>query len=79
MGVGKVLAQQSDFERAIDQFEQVLLVNPRDAEAHFAIGFTRQMQGRTDLAIERYRRALQLNPNHKNARMRLNDALSRDD
>lgn len=49
----------------------------KQAEKHFRQGFTYQDQGELDEAIEEYKKAVELNPNHLKAHMNLGAAYMR--
>jgi len=66
-----------DLDEAVACYDRVLTINPRDARARTNIGTIRYRQGRTAEAIQSYRAALELDPNHGPARAYL-DYLSSD-
>jgi tetratricopeptide (TPR) repeat protein len=61
-GVNKVKAK--DFQGAIDLLNQVVLRNPKDADAWNYIGFSDRMLGRYDESLAAYEKALAIEPDH---------------
>ena len=49
----------------------------KQAEKHFRQGFSQQDQGNLDQAIEEYKKAVELNPNHLKAHMNMGAAYMR--
>lgn len=62
MGADYLRAGQ--LERALEVFNCLAAVNPRDADAHAAIGSTLEAMERPDDAIAAFTRALELEPRH---------------
>ncbi len=70
----KVLAQTSKaaddafkagrYDEAIQQYEQLLKMNPKDAETHFDLGATLQAKKDYDAAMAEYRTAASLDPSN---------------
>jgi tetratricopeptide (TPR) repeat protein len=64
------LFKQGKYDEAVQQYEQLLKINPRDAAAHFDLGATLQAKKDYDAAISEYRTALsidQANPQYQKA------------
>ena len=61
---GPAVARQGRNDEAIAQFEQLLVLAPRNADYHVELAALLSAQGRLDEAIAHYRQALQLAPNH---------------
>ena len=63
-GFGYAYALQGErrFEKAADQFQQALVLNPKLYYAHFSLGVIYQKQGKDDLALQELATSLRLNP-----------------
>jgi tetratricopeptide (TPR) repeat protein len=59
---GSALSQKGDWQGAIDQFSQVLAINPKSSEAYEGRGAARQAKGDLDGAVADYNQALTLDP-----------------
>jgi len=66
--LGRVYYLQGDDERARAEFEIALLVDPRDADALTALGQVHLREGRLMDAVDASRRALEIDPGHREAR-----------
>jgi Tfp pilus assembly protein PilF len=66
----------SMYEKAIEQYQAVLRLNPQHAQAHNNLGNIYQMFGQTDNAIEHYELELKLNPKSVKAHYNLGIAYS---
>lgn len=53
-----------DQERAMDELNQALRINPDNAEAHLYLGFLFQRQSRSDEALEQYEEAVRAKPGY---------------
>jgi tetratricopeptide (TPR) repeat protein len=71
---GICLLRTGDLERAESSFAEVLSQTPGDHTSAYYLGLARERQGRPAEAHEMYRRALQLKPDFKEARARLDPA-----
>jgi len=71
MEMGKFYFLNSKYDEAIEEFENVLNINPRNAEAYFQIGITKEAKNEIDCAKKMYEKAIKLNPHNKSARERL--------
>jgi tetratricopeptide (TPR) repeat protein len=65
---GHVILGTLDFERksyssAQAEFDRAIQIDPKDAQAYVRLGKLYEAEGRTDLAIAPYRKALDLQPN----------------
>ncbi|PYI54892.1 tetratricopeptide repeat protein [Paenibacillus flagellatus] len=58
----------SDFERAIDWFEQAVQLDPDNADYHYKLSITYARSNRLGKAIEHARRALRLRPDDETYR-----------
>jgi tetratricopeptide (TPR) repeat protein len=60
--LGVILSHRGDFNKAIENFEAALRINPRLSDAHSALGFALTIQGRLAEASEQFDQALRLAP-----------------
>lgn len=60
---GSLKIQKGDFQGAIANFTQALVLNPNIPQAYLGLGIATSQQGNKQQAIYNYDRALQLNPN----------------
>ena len=70
------LAAAEDYESAREEGERLVRVTPRLAEAHVNLGHVLRNQGYLREALDSYRRALELDPGHAEARSSLLLALN---
>jgi len=66
--LGRAYYLQGDDEQARTEFEIALLVDPRDADALTALGQLHLREGRPMDAVDASRRALEIDPGHREAR-----------
>ena len=71
--VGGLHFELGDFGAAIENFEQILSINPRDLEALFGLSECYLHMGHRDSAILGYRQALAIAPEFEPAQTRLNE------
>jgi CubicO group peptidase (beta-lactamase class C family) len=69
---GRQIVELGDLESAVRILRAALSEFPDSWEAHDALGETYMMKGDTTLAIQNFRKSLQLNPQNTRARERLN-------
>jgi tetratricopeptide (TPR) repeat protein len=69
--LGSVLAMQGRLDRAIEQFELALEVDPGQAELHYNLANALSRRGELDAAATHYGEALRLDPGHHRARNQL--------
>jgi tetratricopeptide (TPR) repeat protein len=72
--LGVCLLRTGDLERAESAFAEVLRQSPGDHTTAYYLGLARERQGREADAHDMYRRALDLKPDFKEARARLEPA-----
>ena len=60
---GTAYAEKGDFDRAIEDFDKVLELNPEDAAAYFNRGTAHSALNQHEKAIENYNKAIELDPN----------------
>ncbi len=56
-----------DFEEAIYLLQDVLFDNPDNADAYNLLAYSQRNLDQTDVAMENYKRALEIDPEHKGA------------
>lgn len=56
--------KKNDPKTSMKRFNQVWLLDPNNADAFYGFAFLTSLQGKTDEAIQLYKKALELNPNH---------------
>ena len=71
--VGALHLELGDFGAAIENFEQILRIRPRDLEAMFGLSECYLHMGHRDSAILGYRQALAIAPGFEAAQSRLNE------
>lgn len=69
--LGSYLASNGEDEDADQQFDYAISKDPLSAQIHADVGLANQVSGREKAAVRHYERALELNPNFKEARDRL--------
>ena len=62
------------FDRAVNAYQQALLLNQSHAVVHGNLASVYYEQGRLDLAIETYKTAIQLQPNFPDAYCNLGES-----
>lgn len=60
--LGVIHAKEKRYEEAEAEFEQVLVLEPGEAQAHYNMGEMLREQGRKEEAVIRLRQAVQINP-----------------
>lgn len=61
--LGDVYARGEDYNKAIEEFNKAIEINPRYADAYHNLGNTLLALGKIDEAEQSYQRALEFNPN----------------
>jgi len=72
---GKALAQKGKVDDAILEYQEVLKIEPRYADAHYDLGNALCKKGKIDEGIDQYQQALQINPNSVKTRLNLGNVL----
>lgn len=71
MLLGRLYFQRGEYVRAKEQYEKILEVNDQSADAHFHLGEIYEELENTAKARAEWRRALQIDPSHYGARLKL--------
>jgi len=72
---GLAFLMKSDFEHAIQDFDQAVRLAPDDAEAHDNLGVALMGKGDADGAIKEYQEALHIRPDYAEAHYNLGNVL----
>jgi len=75
LNLGNALLDEGRVDDAILQYQEVLKIKPRYADAHFDLGNALDRKGKTDEAISQYQQALQMNPGYAKAHNNLGRVL----
>jgi len=67
LNLANALLWSKSFDEAAGEFRRVLDERPNDAEAQYGLGQYYESAARADLALEAYRKAGELNPQHQKA------------
>lgn len=65
--LGLVFAKNKNWKEALNYFEEAVKRNPNKADMWFALGWAKENLGDTITALEKYNRALNINPQHVQA------------
>ena len=76
---GDLLTEMGEYERALEQFEKALALEPDSAEAHFLLGELAAKQQKYTEAEFRFRQAIELDPKYPGAHTKLARILLRRD
>jgi len=71
MAAGKALLQKKDAARAVLEFKTAAQATPRDSEVYYQLGLAYLAAGDLGRGVANLRRALELNPKHPMAQLRL--------
>lgn len=76
--LGSALADQGEFEKAIENYNEALSIHPSYGLAHYGLGVALARTGKLQEALDHYSTALQINPRFSEPRSlrRLEDALT---
>lgn len=69
--LGQAYAEQAQYERARDAFQQALALNSSLPEAHYSLGLVLLRRGELDRAAHHFREELRLTPRHRQAKYHL--------
>jgi tetratricopeptide (TPR) repeat protein len=73
---GKTFLQKREYARAVLEFKSASAVMPKDAEPYYQTGLAAIAAGDIKTAISSLRRALELNPKHAGARLKIAQMMS---
>jgi Tfp pilus assembly protein PilF len=79
MAEGKKLLAKKDPARAILQFRNAAQVMPKDPEAYYQLGVANLAAGNLQQGVANLRKALELNPKHAEAQLRLAELMASTD
>jgi len=68
---GKQFLEKRDYKRAILEFKNAARAMPKDAEPYYEIALASEASGDIRTAVSAYLRAIELNPNHVQAKLRI--------
>jgi len=71
IAAGKKLLEKKDYESALLEFKNATQVMPKDAESHYQMGLASLGMGDFNRAVVLLRKAIELEPKHIGARVRL--------
>ncbi|HUB67451.1 MAG TPA: tetratricopeptide repeat protein, partial [Candidatus Methylacidiphilales bacterium] len=74
-GLGDVLLEKGQADRAITEYRTALRINPKYADAHTNLGNALVQKGELDEAVSEFQKALEIDPNFTLARYGLGNAL----
>ncbi len=77
MGLGNAYARKGEYDKAIEEYEKALALNPTHVEAHNNLGNAYLSKGKYDKAIEEYEKALAGNPSLVEAHNNMGNAYAR--
>jgi len=72
--LAKIAHEQSEFEVAVERYEQFLKIVPDHERTHFYLGVVLEELGRTEPAIGHYEKSIAIDANNAEALIRLADA-----
>ena len=75
MNLGNVYARQQDYDRAAEQYQETIRLDPGNLKAHNNLGNVYAMQGRFAEAAAQYAEVIRLYPNHAMGHMNLGHVL----
>jgi Flp pilus assembly protein TadD len=64
---GEKAIKAKDYKGAIAPLEKVIASDPNNADAHNYLAYARRHLGENDRALDHYRKALAINPDHRGA------------
>ncbi len=69
--------QQSEFDVAVERYQQFLVIKPNHAQTHYQLGLALNKLGRTELAIEHYEKSITIAADNAEVHSHLADAYTR--
>jgi len=73
---GEAFLAKKDYPRALLEFENAARAMPKDAEPYYQMGVTFMAQGTMGNAFSYFRKAVQLNPRHQGAQLKLAELMA---
>lgn len=67
LNMGTFYFGQGNTQKAVEQFQMVLKVNPNDVFTHFVLGYIYDQEGKTEMAIREFEETLRLDPRYVSA------------
>src|SRR5690349_2678111 len=68
---GKAFLDKHDYSRAIIEFKNAVHAMPKDPDVYYQLGLAAYASGDLKTAVVAYRKALDLNPKHSGAQLRM--------
>ena len=69
--MGKFYFISGKYDEAIEEFEKVVKINPKNADAYFNIGMVKEAKNDSSGAKKMYEKTLEIIPDHKTAKKRI--------
>ena len=66
--MGKFYFISGKYDEAIEEFEKVVKINPKNADAYFNIGMVKEAKNDSSGAKKMYEKTLEIIPDHKTAK-----------
>jgi len=70
---GRLYYNQGKIEEAINNFSQIILINPNHSNALYSLSLALELQGEDEEALKYFRRVLELNPDNEEIAKRIED------
>ncbi|MDD5686269.1 MAG: tetratricopeptide repeat protein [Elusimicrobia bacterium] len=69
--MGKFYFLSEKYDEAISEFEKVIKINPKSADAYFNMGIVKEAKNDIDGAKKMFEKTLEIKPDHKTAKKHL--------
>ena len=66
--MGKFYFISGKYDEAIEEFEKVIKINPKNADAYFNVGMVKEAKNDFSGAKKMYEKTLEITPDHKTAK-----------
>lgn len=73
----RIRYQRKDYPGAITEFQRLIALDPKSAEAFYYLGLSQRAIGNDEAGIESIKKALELEPNHPSWQLQLGSAYSK--
>jgi len=73
---GMELLEKKSYEAAATEFQEAVRLTPRDAQAHYYLGYALEMTVQLEDAMRQYELAVRFNPSHAMAHAKLGELLA---